>query len=456
MGAGKSTGPMPANLIRQFFDPTNNFEIGRRGIRLEDGHTPGCDALAAYCILGDALPARMAASSALIKQLRSAALKGSFDSSLKVQDRSLGCVLGNIIGDALGAPLEFSPVRYDVDELKGLDHDAIWQKQGYNSFGLEPGQFTDDGSMALCIMDSLLCCNGFDPYDLRQRFHAWTAHGYNNAFGRSANPRSSVGLGGNISMSMGEWTSNGTAETSAGDQYTSGNGSVMRNGAIPVWFRNDVEAGMNAAKAQSRTTHAGFEAAELCRLLTFICIGFINGSGRELLEDMSSFSSTSYSVTCLATSKCEEAHEQNENPIFGGLDRRQWNWKNPNYRYCTFRAQDNPGYCGSYAMDAVAMALHCVYSTNSYVEATLKAANLCGDADSVCAVAGQIAGALYGVSAIPETWLARLQRWDGGTIAARALMLHNGESLGSGVTLGDAACASAKCLGQTWPSPEHL
>merc|ERR1719393_951777 len=173
---------------------------------------------------------------------------------------------------------------------------------------------------------------------------------------------------------------------------------------------------MDAAYRQSRTTHRGEEAAELCRLLTFLCTKFINGAGRELLEDLSEFISPLYTVTCLAAAKCEEAHPDNAHQVFGGLDRRQWDWKSPQHRYCQFRAQEDPGYIGSYAMDNVSMALHCLYTTSSFEEATLKAANLRGDSDSVCGVVGQLAGSLYGASAIPPEWLQRVQKWDGGSI----------------------------------------
>jgi len=447
MGAGASNGPMEALTTRRFFDPTNSFKSGRQHLS-DDGEKPGGDALAAYSIIGGQ-PERIAAAKAALQQVREAASAGGSDPATKALDRSLGCVLGNTVGDALGAPLEFSPVRYDVLELKGLCHDEIWNRSGYNSFSLQPGQWTDDDSMGLCIMDSLLVCNGFDPLDLRQRFHGWITHGYNNAFGRDPDRKSrdSVGLGGNISMSIDEWEKGGSPQTQQGNIYTSGNGSVMRNGAIPVWFRGDVNAGMDAAYWQSRTTHRGEEAAECCRLLTFLCTAFLNGAGRELLDSVDGFDSPSYAVTCLVRGECEEAHEQNANPIFGGLERRQWNWKAQNFHYCEYRAQENPGYIGSYAMDNVSMALHCVYSTQNFVDATLKAANMCGDSDSVCAVVGQLAGALYGASAIPADWLERVQRWDGGSIAARALMLHNHEPIERAETLSDAACATAKLLG---------
>jgi len=247
-------------------------------------------------------------------------------------------------------------------------------------------------------------------------------------------------------MSMTEWVRSGNASTSAGDEFTSGNGSVMRNGALPLWFRDDLKAGMNAAYWQSRTTHRGEEAAELCRLLTFICVKFINGEGRGLLDDMSGFKSPLYTVTCLANGECEEPHRDNSHRIFGGLENRRWNWRAPNFQYCRARALEQPGYIGSYAMDNVSMALHCVYTTGSFAEATLKAANLRGDSDSVAAVVGQIAGALYGASTIPEDWLSRVRRWDGGTITARAFLLHNHEAIGH-MSLSDAACESAFLLG---------
>eukprot|EP00756_Hemistasia_phaeocysticola_P065795 Hpha_TRINITY_DN8795_c0_g1::TRINITY_DN8795_c0_g1_i2::g.45161::m.45161 len=169
------------------------------------------------------------------------------------------------------------------------------------------------------------------------------------------------------------------------------------------------------------------------------------GAPKSLLDDLSEFSSPCYGVECLRDGRAEEKHQQNANPVFGGLDRRRWNWKDKGFHYCEHRASAQPGYVGSYAMDAVAMALHCVYHTDTFKDATLRAANLRGDSDSVCAVTGQLAGALYGVSSIPPPWLERVELWDGGSIAARALLLYRGERVEG--ALGDGACASAQLLG---------
>ena len=77
---------------------------------------------------------------------------------------------------------------------------------------------------------------------------------------------------------------------------------------------------------------------------------------------------------------------------------RNWNWKDPHFSYSPFRVQDSPGYVGSYCMDALSMALHTVWHGSSFKEVALVNANMGGDSDTVGAIAGQIAGAIYGVS----------------------------------------------------------
>ncbi len=131
------------------------------------------------------------------------------------------------------------------------------------------------------------------------------------------------------------------------------------------------------------------------------------------------FTSNINSVNCLAASLTELNEKGQIDP------NKDWNWKNPNYRYSPTRSAQNPGYIGSYSMDALTMALHCFYTTNDFSSCVLKAVNLCGDADSVGAVAGQIAGAYYGVSQIPSQWIEKIMKWDGGgTIAYRASQLY--------------------------------
>ncbi|KAL0480919.1 hypothetical protein AKO1_013587 [Acrasis kona] len=241
---------------------------------------------------------------------------GRFDGC---EDRAISILLSNAIGDALGAPLEFSSVRYIQEpELTDFNQLNIWEHPRYNRFRLEPGQWTDDFSMAQCIADTLLTHKELKPIDLRARFCCWWYLGYCNAFGfaEDQTTRASVGLGGNISYSLYEFVKNPTIPfTLSGDLNTSGNGSVMRNSAIPIfYYKYGLDAAMKAAYEQSKTTHQGDEAAELCRLLTFVCFkGIQTGDKSKVFDSLETeFTSKLYSVSCLAKSLDEEEHEENK------------------------------------------------------------------------------------------------------------------------------------------------
>eukprot|EP01060_Flectonema_neradi_P035405 TRINITY_DN650_c2_g6_i1.p1 TRINITY_DN650_c2_g6~~TRINITY_DN650_c2_g6_i1.p1 ORF type:complete len:495 (+),score=84.75 TRINITY_DN650_c2_g6_i1:73-1557(+) len=444
MGVSQSrgSGPITADLLRKAFDPVTCREV-------YNSRDVSPEALCNYSIFDD----DREKSQELVSNLRANVKK--LKPEQWIMNRSFGSFIGMVIGDAAGAPLEFSSVRYGVDESKGLDDTDIWFKREYNSFRLQPGQWTDDASMGLCIADSLLVNkDGFDPLDLRMRFLMWHAMGYCNAFGLDTGrwDKTSVGLGGNIGDSLRDFLENGGKYTTSGDLETSGNGSVMRNGAIPSFFRNDIQAGMDAAYKQSKTTHMGEEAAELCRLITFLCIKFINGAKKDILDDIPSagFSTELYSVECLANGEREKAHPTNKHLE---LRDRMWEWKSDKHIYCVSRSKKQPGYIGSYAMDNVSMSLHCLYTTSSFTEAVMKAANMRGDADSVAAVVGQLAGALYGVTAIPESWVDKIQQWDSLNVVHRAFHLYNHSHITS--QFSDQAIESAVRGPVTYVKPTH-
>ena len=88
------------------------------------------------------------------------------------------------------------------------------------------------------------------------------------------------------------------------------------------------------------------------------------------------------------------------------------------------RACDFDKHAGSYAMDGLAVALHCVASTSNLNAALERCINFLGDADSTGAIVGQLAGAIYGIGALHRAFVDNLQQWDDGEVAVRAYMLH--------------------------------
>ena len=329
-----------------------------------------------------------------------------------IEKLSMGSMLGMAIGDAMGAPVEFQPLSYTYDTIKDMG------EKPRGNFDLKPGQWTDDTSMGLCLADSLIEKKGeFKPRDIMMRFLLWWFYGYNNAFRFDNKSRHSVGLGGNISGSFRTYlkTYGQNEYTIYGNKETSGNGSIMRNAAIPICYYRDCKSALKYAGLQSKITHQGDEASGCCQLLTFIIVKILNGGQlKEVLNNLGKEfqSDCCKSVYCLAKSE-QEGNDKNRN----------WNWKDQNFKYSEERARYNPGYIGSYCMDGLAMALHVLYYTDNFVDAILKVVNLRGDADSVGSVVGQIAGAYYGIDNIPKEWINTINKWDGNEIALRGYIL---------------------------------
>jgi ADP-ribosylglycohydrolase len=323
----------------------------------------------------------------------------------KKQSKLIASFLGMAIGDALGANTEF--LSYDRTRkfiINGFEDLPLLMKQ-HNLSRREIGIWTDDASMGLCLADTILATSfKFDAIDLRYRFQLWLHYGYNNG-GRPY----SIGLGGNISISMTEFIRNQTEETETGDRMNNGNGSIMRLAAVPVGYHDDEKLAMEVAAKQSRTTHNGLEAEECCKLMTLLMIRLYNYDGidpKEILRTIGDvFETTCETVQCLAKSQCESEElfkkslAANESyRIFNKkIKDRDWNWQAPTWDYSSTRVEKNDSYIGSYCMDGLAMALHICYHTHSFKEAVIWADNMGGDADTVASIAGQIAGAMYGL-----------------------------------------------------------
>ena len=340
-----------------------------------------------------------------------------------LEKRAIACMLGMAIGDAVGAPFEFVEVQrdlYDAGKYGSIRTKIVVPYDA--SFG--DGRWTDDCSMGLCLADSLIVNNGvLKPIDLMKRFLAWWYCGYNNAMMHANKKSISWGLGGQIRGALDNFINDPTLEKAKGDPDgpTNGNGSIMRNAAIPICYHNDIDRALHESENQSYTTHAGVQAAECCRLLTYIVCKIFNEGGsktlREILDEISSFQTKIESIKGLVESRNKvESHESK-----GKVE--NWNWKAKKFAYNKERAKKDPRYIGGFSVDCMAMAFHILYYTDSFEQAIDVTSKLGGDADTVAAVVGQIAGAYYSLEKIPVDWIKLVSKWDNGDIIAKALLL---------------------------------
>jgi ADP-ribosyl-[dinitrogen reductase] hydrolase len=147
-----------------------------------------------------------------------------------VRSRYRGALLGLATGDALGTTLEFQPPR---------SFEPIDDMLGGGPFGLEPGEWTDDTSMALCLAESLVESRGFDPVDQLRRYVRWYRHGHNSSTGACFD------IGITTREALHRFEQSESPFPGSTHPRSAGNGSIMRlapyrsrTPAIPRWLRN--------------------------------------------------------------------------------------------------------------------------------------------------------------------------------------------------------------------------
>jgi ADP-ribosyl-[dinitrogen reductase] hydrolase len=278
-------------------------------------------------------------------------------------ERFRGCLLGLAVGDAVGTTVEFRR-RGSFEPLTDM--------VGGGPFGLRPGQWTDDTSMALCLATSLLERGGFDAHDQMQRYCRWADAGYLSSTGVCFD------IGTTVKSALQRYQHDGNPYAGSTDPHSAGNGCIMRLAPIPMFFFPDLDAVEQAAGESSRTTHGAAECVEACRLLgRIICRALADRPKEEVLMADAGSMVAGERVRAIAAGS-----------------------------YRTTTEADIRG--TGYVIESLEAALWAFARTETFQDAILVSANLGDDADTTAAVCGQVAGAYYGIRGIPTHWLERL------------------------------------------------
>ncbi|MBK1722467.1 ADP-ribosylglycohydrolase family protein [Thiocystis violacea] len=304
------------------------------------------------------------------------------ESAPTLRDRYRGALMGLAVGDALGTTLEFTrPGAFaPIDDMVGG-----------GPFRLAPGQWTDDTSMALCLAESLIERRGFDAEDQMRRYLRWRDEGHWSSTGRCFD------IGTTVVAALERFEASDDPYAGSTDPHTAGNGSLMRLAPVPLAFMRDPVEAVRCAGCMSRTTHGAPEAVDACRYMAGLMVGALQGRGKDVLL-----------APLFAPGEVDwRAHllSHQIGLIAGGR----------------FKVRQPPVIRGTgYVAQALEAALWAFDTTTSFREGVLKAVNLGEDADTTGAIFGQLAGAYYGVSAIPEPWRGRI------TMAETILELADG------------------------------
>ncbi len=291
-------------------------------------------------------------------------------------DHQRGTFLGLAIGDALGAAIEFKPPGA-FPKVTGF--------RGGGPHGLAAGEWTDDSSMALALADSIASV-GWNLNDQACRYLAWWRKGEYSVNGRCFD------IGITTQSALRRFEKTGNAKTS-GDtsERASGNGSIMRLAPVPIRYADlfpaDLEELVSYLIESSLVTHASPQCLSACAYMGLVLCGLIHGLDRENVLDAKW-------EPLVQLKRIHALHPEVEAVAAG-----------------SFRDKQPPEIVGSgYVVKSLEAALWAFHDAKDFREAVLRAVNLGDDADTTGAVCGQLAGAYWGESAIPQRWRGDLAR----------------------------------------------
>lgn len=277
-----------------------------------------------------------------------------------------GALVGAAVADALGAPFEFQVPGTYKEVFPSPVRGGRGEMTGGGSFNWEPGEFTDDTQMALSLAEALLASGlEFHPETTWDHFRAWSARAKD--------------IGNTIRASLrGSDYSSAAQEAHERLGQSGGNGSVMRIAPIGIaGVRWGGDMTIAVARAQSDLTHfddgAGWGAAFVAEVIRRLIVGATLAEAQEGLIEL-----------------MPEPHKS----VYAEILSASWHPQMEGRR-----GNGSVWIC-------VAQAMWCVRNTTSFEDAVTTAVNLGDDADTVAAVTGSIAGALYGIQQIPSRWLA--------------------------------------------------
>ena len=318
-----------------------------------------------------------------------------------ITNRITGSLVGLAVGDALGASVEFRPHEY-------LLAHPIQDMMPGGTWGLRAGQWTDDTTMALCLASSLITQKGYNPYDQMVRYKWWYQSGYLSSTGqcfdignatrnaleefsrrqKKLQQDHSVATDKDVDQLALKYLENLSFDVNCSHDGVAGNGALMRLAPVPLFFHRNPPLAVELSGKSARLTHGDKIAVDACRYYGALIVAAVNGESKE----------------CILSNQFYDAHQQ----WFGSealhpdiLRIAQGSYKWPGGYADGIRGK---GYIGA----ALEAALWAFWNSNSFKEGALDAVNLGDDTDTTAAIYGQLAGAVYGFTEIPEKWVKTL------------------------------------------------
>lgn len=283
---------------------------------------------------------------------------------MKVKDG----IIGLIVGDALGVPVEFS-TRAELAEH------PVTKMKGYGTYNQPPGTWSDDSAMTIATMHSIVQKQGVNYDDIMDKFVEWINNGKYMQRGETFD------FGATTSTAISRYERGTPAlESGCAGERDNGNGSLMR--ILPLAYIKDID--YETIENVSALTHAHPRSRIACVLYIEMARSMIENEGLTMEEHI--------------FSACEKIKEHyKDSPELAYFERIFNNdLENVNGK--------------GYVISTFEVVVHCLLNSENYADAVLEAVNIGDDTDTTAAICGGLAGIYYGYDSIPVDWLNEIDK----------------------------------------------
>lgn len=289
-------------------------------------------------------------------------------------DKIAGGLLGLLIGDALGVPYEFKAPE-QIPRVVDMTPPSDFAR---SHAGVPVGTWSDDGAMALALLDGLMSAGEYDEGVVTDRFVGWLRAGRYTPDGRVFD----VGLQTRRALEIRAIDKNRVFEPPR-DERSQGNGSLMRALPLALWHKGSDAELVRIASKQSWITHWHPVPAVACQVYCLWARALLEGHAR----------STAFMLAFDRLGRIEASEDETA-------------------AVRTIVQTKTPRAGTGFVIDSLWSAKTAVDSTQDFASAVRRAVAFGNDTDTTACIAGGIAGLIYGRSGIPDRWINALRGRD--------------------------------------------
>lgn len=290
-----------------------------------------------------------------------------------MKEKIYSTILGGIIGDALGVPVEFKARNAGVTDMIG-----------YGTYNMPPGTWSDDTSLTMCLIENLIA--GKDENDLMNRFVSYQDKGYWTPYGEMFD----IGIA--TANAISRYKQGVPAVQCGGKtEYDNGNGALMR--IVPLVFTLSEEPDFQTRKKEIERIAHVTHGHPRSTLGTIIYVEFL----LNMYEQHSPLESLKMALNTCREQLGSENKYQKE---FASYERI--------FSLSLLEADRDDIRSDGYVVHSLEAALWCFFKSQTYEDAVLEAVNLGSDTDTIAFITGTMAGMYYGMENIPEKWVNAL------------------------------------------------